>query len=75
MLHSLLNDVEMQAPLFFTGLLLTRVNMCKSLNVEQLSDMQIVEDLVLLSCNESDVEVKQAMALEIENWKYHNVYL
>ncbi len=46
----------------------------KSLNVEQLSDMQIVEDLVLLSCNESDVEVKQAMALEIENWKNHNVF-
>ncbi len=47
----------------------------KSLNLEQVEDMEILDELVLLSTGESnDVEVKQAMALELENWRHHHVF-
>ena len=48
----------------------------KSVNLEQLENLEISEEVVLLSLKENyeDIEVKQAMALEMENWKHHDVY-
>ena len=48
----------------------------KSVNLEQVENLEISEEVVLLSLkdNYEDVEVKQAMALEIENWKHHDVF-
>ena len=48
----------------------------KSVNLEQVENLEVLEEVVLLSLKENyeDVEVKQAMALEMENWKHHDVY-
>ena len=48
----------------------------KSLNLEQVTDMQKIDDVVLLSTRETthDVEVKQAMTVELENWRHHSVF-
>ena len=47
----------------------------KSLNLEQVRDMQKIDDVVLLSTRETthDVEVKQATTVELENWRHHTI--
>ena len=49
----------------------------RSINLEHVEKLEISEEVVLLSLKESyeDVEVKQAMALEMENWKHHDVFV
>ena len=46
----------------------------RSLNLEYVENLEISEDVVLLGQSYEDVEVKQAMALEMDNWKHHDVF-
>ena len=48
----------------------------KSLNLEQVDEMSITDEIVLLNVKDSyeDIEIKQAMALEIDNWRHHEVF-
>ena len=48
----------------------------KSLNLEHVENLEISEEVVLLSLKDSyeDVDVKQAMANEIQNWRHHDVF-